>query len=207
MDGSFNQELERRTAQFARQLAKMQDRCRIDPDSTGFCIVGEAHSDSKKPLVGKARQSLKVTLTLAVGAPLGGFALGDGYEADDGSKGDVGPKRLRFVQFAFLRNYFLMDLPISTLTQDEARRLMRDRPGFFWLKDRPGMPDVPTSPRGATKWNPLCKAYLYGDEGLAAADAAHLFFSIWNFPVDCPLYLTAFSRGPSKSFEKDLPLT
>ena len=47
----------------------------------------------------------------------------------------------RFVQFAFKRRTFYIDLPNTTLWPDEARQLMSRRSGFFYLSQRrfPGM--------------------------------------------------------------------
>lgn len=207
MDDSFNTALEWRTSGFVRLFELMQHRSKVETLDNCFCIFDEflPDADHQPARVASKAKSLAMvgkTNQLAAGAD-------SNYSSwpTDGWRDDANPKSRRFVQFAFLPKYFMMDLPRSTLTRDEAVRLIRTKPGFFYLRDNPGMTDSPTSSRQIRTYDPFCKAYLEHDERQAAIDMAFVFFLLWHFPIDSKLFLTAFSGNrTSVQFEKGFPV-
>ncbi|MFG0335746.1 MAG: hypothetical protein ACF8TS_20490, partial [Maioricimonas sp. JB049] len=56
-------------------------------------------------------------------------------------------------------------------------------------------------------WDPFRKVYVYGDEEAAGEDTAHIFFAVWNFPVDATLYVTAASFDGQHKWEDDHPIS
>lgn len=94
-----------------------------------------------------------------------------------------GPDDKRVVQLLFICKFFAIDLPNTMIDRTEAQRLIRTRPGFFWLVDRPQYFDL-HDPVHLVAFHPVEKAYVYGDERSAAEDAAFLWFDFWGFSPD-----------------------
>lgn len=74
-----------------------------------------------------------------------------------------------------------------TLSPSEGARLIQDRPGFFYLKDRPDSPSA-FSAAGCAKlvreFNPVHRCYRADEKLAAAADLAYLWFSLWRVSLD-----------------------
>lgn len=207
MQDDFNSELERRIAVFTRHLERMQVRAMAETRDNCFCIFDERSPGSEgRPAREVANAKRLVLADPSEPSQPGGVSEYDTWPSDGWrDDGDLGARR--FVQFAFLPKYFMMDLPRNTLTRDEAFRLVRSRSGFFYLRDNPAMADSPTSSRQIRTYDPFCKAYLERDERRAAEDMAFVFFLLWHFPLDSKLYLTAFSgHRTGVQFEKGFPV-
>jgi hypothetical protein len=203
----YDEELERRTAQFLGFLQRMGPRARIEVKESCFAIFDEEQPGVAGPPQLSARTAKK--LVLASGPVGSQFSLSSGEDSwpEDGWRDEHDPGAKRFVQFAFVNRFFFIDLPRHTLTPDEARRLLRDRRGFFYLKDRPAFGESMTSEHQIQLHDPFCKVYLHGDEGSAAEDTTYIFFALWHFPVDWRFYFTAFSGGdPCVYFENGVGL-
>ena len=99
------------------------------------------------------------------------------------------------------RTAFAWNLPNATLFPQEAEKILRQRLGFYWAKNRLDLLWVRRNWKDMVKWNPLEKVYLYRDEESAAEDMAFIFFQVWNFPVESPLYVTAASFHTDHHFE------
>ncbi len=121
-----------------------------------------------------------------------GAGFTDIYGQDDlnvpiqlSGRGDGRRDSERYLQFAFMKQTFYMDLSKNTLWPDEARQLLSQRSGFFSLCDRrfPWMSlDVW---RGLVEtWNPVQKEYINFDARAAAEDVAFILFTLWRFPLD-----------------------
>ena len=85
----------------------------------------------------------------------------------------------RFIQFSFERQWFCMDMPRSTLFKPEAERIMRNRSGFFYLRDLPQFTLYEEDTEGH---DPFRKIYLYGDEHTAAEDGGRQPAGAWVAP-------------------------
>ncbi len=109
----------------------------------------------------------------------------------------------RFVQYSFEADFFCLDLPVDTLRREEAKQILRDRTGFFWLRERPEFRLYHEDVQGH---DPFRKVYHYGDEPAAAQDAAYLFFTLWRLPTDSRLYVSAAPFGGSERWEYGKPI-
>ncbi len=107
-----------------------------------------------------------------------------------------------YSQFSCLGDWFYMDLPDITLGPSEGQRLIQERPGFYYLKDRPDAPTAFKSSfaKSVQDWNPVQKCYRSGEKSMAAADLVYLWFSLWRVPVDWTFQakLGHFSGGGNK---------
>jgi hypothetical protein len=194
----YNDELNRRIDQFARWMREMRRRHRLIEDWDCFLIFDEDEPEGDVPT---AKLSREKSLVCAGGVVSNGWSC-DGDDPPQEESADNSHDNGRFVQFAFEADLFYMELPNTTLTKAEAERIMRDRHGFFWLKDNPGY----AATRLVKELDPLTKFYLNGDEQRAAEDVAYIFFQQWKFPADCTLFIKAacFADGPT--FEWGLPI-
>jgi hypothetical protein len=110
-------------------------------------------------------------------------------------------KRLRYVQFAFSKDCFYLDLSNRTLLPHEAELILREGSDFYWARNRPDLPLVRKNWKDIVKWDPVQKVYLYGDEQPAAEDLAFIIFQVWKFPVDWPWCITAGAFHTDHRFE------
>ena len=119
----------------------------------------------------------------------------DGWRADNSQS--------RYVQFSFEKNWFCLDMPLETLFRPEALQILRDRMGFFYLRDRTEFTLYDEDVEGH---EPFRKVYIYGDERSAADDMAHIFFTVWKFPVDSRLYVKSAAFSGKHEWEKGYPI-
>ena len=207
MAEDYNTELARRTAQFTQYLERMRQRARAEVKGNCFSVFDEEQTGVRSQPARSVSRAKKLALSPGTGGSMDARTYESDSWPEDGWRDDQDPGAKRFVQFGFLNKWFIMDLPRSTLTPDEARRLIRDRTGFFYLKDRPAFAASLTSECQVNLHDPFCKVYLYNEERNAAEDMAYVFFSLWHFPVDWQFYFTAFSGGdPAVHFEDGIPL-
>ena len=122
---------------------------------------------------------------------------------------DTGPDPLvpsRFIQVLLdsAKPYFVLDLPSSTLDENETEMLLRDRLGFVRAKERPALGyDAET----LEAFDPVCKQYLVEDEERAAEDIAYVLFDLWALAPDASLFVsTARADGCKCWFERDADL-
>ena len=120
---------------------------------------------------------------------------GEGWRGEDGGN--------RYVQFSFEEKFFCLDMPRETLYRAEAEEILRDRRGFFYLRDQPQFTLYGEDVEGH---DPFRKVYVYGDERSAAEDTAYVFFKVWKFPIDSPFYVTAASFSGKKQWERGTPI-
>jgi hypothetical protein len=196
----YNQELERRTEQFAGWIRKMHERLAGGHDPC-FLIFDEELPDAgheRKAARVRAR-SLTLTSSGTSCSGEGNIDLGtDDQDNDDGA--DSKERIAKFIQIGFDKPSFFMDLPITILSKSEADTLRRDRTGFCYKHECPKFtPDM-----DAIQACPFIKTYVSGDYSTAAMDTAYIFFQLWKFPVDWTFYVTAFSR--KANFEGGLPM-
>ncbi len=198
--------LEHRIRQFAYYLRLMRTRQRGITSGHSFIIFAEGRTGtagSGDQLVQSAAKSLKAVTGYfdrerdTPGGPEDVFAdLPDAYWREDDSSH-------RFIQLSFNPRFFDIDMPNTTLYRAEAEEILRRRPGFFYVKDRPSFmypsEEVPT-------FNPVRKAYVYGDDQMAAEDMAFVWFQVWKFPVDWRFYVSAAAFHESTNWERDWPL-
>ena len=193
---AYLEEKRRRIEQFAQYLRLMGlRRHKIVKDDCFLIFDESAPEDADAP-------HIKVSAAIKIGCLAnGGPAYGDndpaGLPLGDWSPG----KPFRYIQFAFRRDCFYLELPNSTVFPQEARQILRHRLGFYWAKNRPDLRWVRANWKDMVKWEPLQKVYLYRDEESAAEDMAFILFQIWHFPVDTPLYVKAASFHTKHRFE------
>jgi hypothetical protein len=132
------------------------------------------------------------------------FVIFEEHSPDTRGKGRHGNEIWnRFVQFSFEADRFCLDLPRDTLRPAEAQQILRERPGFFYLRDRPQFTLRGEDVKGH---DPFRKMYRYGDEPDAAQDTAYLFFTLWRLPIDARLYVSAAPFAGPKQWEYGTPI-
>lgn len=127
---------------------------------------------------------------LEVAGLVQGFYRRNCYLTIEDSSGDF------VAQFLFVRDYFAIDLPNTLIDRDQAEIILRSRPGFFRLVDRPQYCKL-HEPEHLVAYDPLERVYLYGDQEAAAEDAEFLFFDLWKSPPDERYHGVAFTRDGS----------
>ena len=111
----------------------------------------------------------------------------------------------RYAQIGFHGDWFYLELPNAILFPAEAQRLIQERPGFFYLQDRPDSPSA-FSADSWTKlvrdWNPVQKCYRAGDKMGAATDLAYVWFTLWKVPVEWlfQVKMSYFAGGVAEVF-------
>ena len=198
----YSSEKMRRIQQFASVLQPMHHRTVHLEKDCCFLRIEERHDDQRSsPALEEARTRERVHAS----------SISDSMDTSDESDVDIetwsddgwrqDDQSKRYIQFVFLERHFEMDLPKPTLWPDEARKLLRERTGFFFLGDRPGAESLSADVK---RFQPLRKAYVHGDIHSAAEDIAFTFFELWRFPIDARLYLTTFGRKHSWDSGKPL---
>ncbi len=172
----------------------------IDKTSGGcIAIIGGIHapeSDSAKRERRIAGFFLRNLEWIAGKAQDGG---GDGYISFDvqddhvGTESDQPPKtddarQMRFVQFCFSSDGFVLDLPHAILTAAEAELILRERPQFFFVNARRKSKDPNAK---MVEHNPLQREYANGEERIAAEDLAFVLFDVWRLPVNVKIEIKA----------------
>ena len=198
--------LEHRVRQFTWYLRLMRARQRRMSRGNSFIIFEEKLRDT--PGDGNVLVESKAKVLQAGtwhdsaddgirgGADAAGADVPDTYWRDDDSS-------CRFIQFIFNPRYFDVDIPNTTLYRPEAEKILLRRLGFFYVKDRPAF----THPKeNVVRFNPVRKAYLYGDERIASEDMAFVWFQVWRFPVDWRFFVTAAAFHESTNWEREWPL-
>ena len=197
-----------RISQFARHLSGMHARAHHEAHGPCFMIFSENKPDGlgdEKTLAESARPEMETVLerfTLAgiqsmphLDSPIPLEIPGEGWKQDDSGS--------RYVQFSFEEKWFCIDIPRDTLFRFEGETIMKQRQGFFYLCDRPQFTLYGEDVEGH---DPVRKIYLYGDEESAAQDMAYIFFQLWRFPVDSPLYVKACAFGGKYDWEDYDPI-
>jgi hypothetical protein len=203
----FHEALARRTRLFEDYLRKMEERRRrISSDC--FIVFHEEprRGDRSAPVLAAAKQAQReLARTVSGSLELSASSFDDGDAANQGeADGSSGPRgQSKFIQFAFWERFFVIDLPNDILLETDGRRIHRDRPGFFFVGERD---DYPYYHQDVAVHNPVQKQYVYGDQDAAAADAAHVFFQVWNFLIDSRLYVSSASFHTRDRWEESLPL-
>jgi hypothetical protein len=92
-----------------------------------------------------------------------------------------------------MKHTFYMDLPNNTLFPAEAQRLFRQRSGFFYVHERRWwFMSLERWQKLVRDFDPVQKEYLNADTRSAAEDMAFVFYTLWRFPLDFPLYFRRF---------------
>jgi hypothetical protein len=205
---NYQEELQRRTEQFAHYLKLMHDRAHCEASGSCFIIFEErppGNASGNKELSEKKELAVQLVLHTSVETECIGdtpfeelvtFDLpAEGWRQDDSEN--------RFIQFSFERKWFCLDMPRSTLYRPEAEQILQRRDGFFYLQDRPQFTLYKEDTEGH---DPFRKVYVYGDEDSAAKDMAYVFFQVWKFPVDSRFYVTAAAFAKRHAWEKGFRL-
>jgi hypothetical protein len=185
---TYCEEKRRRIDQFAQCLCLMGlRRHRVVKNDDCFVIFDEqAPEDADSPKIREAA-AIKVDY-LADGGSTGDTGDGNESPAEDWRGADSPP---RYIQLAFQRDCFFLDLPNNTLFPNETDIILQRRLGFYWARNRQDLSRVRKNWKDIVTWDPLQKIYLYRDEQSAAEDMAFILFDAWKFPVDWPWNITA----------------
>ena len=97
----------------------------------------------------------------------------------------------RFVQLWFSPTGFLIDLPNTILSAEDAEIILQAKPAFFLARIRYKSDDPKSS---VNEFNPLKREYVYGEERLAAEDMAFIWFDVWKFPMAVRFRRGTFSK-------------
>jgi hypothetical protein len=108
------------------------------------------------------------------------------------------PGRGRWVQFAFMADYFYMDQPDTALTVAEAHRLIAERPGFAFVLSDPakGVAEYEST------FDPVQRSYSYAELRAAAEDSAYIFFDLYGLSVETWLKVKAASFDGKRQWER-----
>jgi hypothetical protein len=201
----YQAELRRRIEQFRGFLAVMNRRAHEIARGPYFMIFEEKGADAPQAAElappGEPMGQLLQTFT-----ELGLLTKEDVAVRSDlpeeGWREDLSANR--FVQFSFEKDCFHLDMPLDTLTREEAEQILSRRRGFFYLRERPQFTLHGEDVEGH---EPFRKVYVYGDEGSAAEDMAFIFFQVWKFPPDSVLYVTAAAFSGKHDWEDHQPIT
>jgi hypothetical protein len=104
--------------------------------------------------------------------------------------------KTRVVQFAFMDGGFYLDLPDTTLTPEEAKRAVAERPGFRYALDNP------QKRLGERQFDPVQQQYRYADRRAAAEDAAYVFFDLWQLPLGAWIKVEASAFEVPRRWER-----
>lgn len=203
----YNEERSRRITQFERYLKLMYLRAHKQVGGSCFIVFQEepTQDDSEDDNLNE-----DVELPLVVSEQAQGQINIDGLSddsfliresGDDFWRPEDGQSRI--VQFSFEEKWFCLDMPCCSLFKPEAEKILRERSGFFYLRD---LPQFTLYGEDVEGHDPFRKIYLYGDERSAAEDTAYIFFDVWKFPVDWQFYVTADAFGNGPRFEQNFPL-
>jgi hypothetical protein len=198
---TYLDEKRRRIEQFAHWLRLMGLRRHKVVKGDCFLIFDEsAPEDSETPC-------LRGSAAIRVACPANGAAgLGedDPFEVSSSEWSPAEP--FRYIQFAFMRDCFYLELPNNTVFPEETEIILQQRRGFYYAKSRRDLRWVRSNWQDIVKWEPLQKVYLYRDEDSAAEDMAFILFEVWKFPVDWCWYIKASSFHTEHRFEQGKPL-
>jgi hypothetical protein len=108
----------------------------------------------------------------------------------------IGGSKTRIVQFAFMESGFYLDLPDTTLTPEEAKRVLDERPGFgFALNNL-------QKRLGERRYDPVQRQYQYTEQRAAAEDATYVFFDLWQTPLDAWIKVQASAFEIERRWER-----
>lgn len=112
----------------------------------------------------------------------------------------IGGAKTRIVQFAFMESGFYLDLPDTSLTREEGKRAVAERPGFGYALDNAH------KRLGERQFDPVQRQYGYADKRSAAEDAAYVFFDLWQLPLDVWIKVEARAFEVSRRRERDFSM-
>lgn len=112
----------------------------------------------------------------------------------------IGGSETRIVQFAFMENGFYLDLPDTTLTLEEAKRTVAERPGFGFALNNP------QKRLGERQYDPVQRQYQYAEKRTASEDAAYVFFDLWQTPLDAWIDVDASAFEVERRWEQNFSM-
>lgn len=108
----------------------------------------------------------------------------------------IGGSKTRIVQFAFMESGFYLDLPDTSVTAEEAKRAVAERPGFGYALDNS------QKRLGERQFDPVQRQYGYADKRAAAEDAAYVIFDVWQVPLGVWIKVEASAFEVSRQWER-----
>jgi hypothetical protein len=102
----------------------------------------------------------------------------------------------RIIQFAATEKGYYVDLPDTTVTPEEASKIVAERPGFAYALDRV------EKTLGERQFDPVQRCYTYDQEKEAAEDAVYILYDIWRTPLEQWISVTGSSFDTDASWEQ-----
>ena len=106
-----------------------------------------------------------------------------------------GGLKTRIVQFAFMQDGFYLDLPDTTLTLEEAKRVVGERAGFGFALNNP------RKRLGELEHHLVQRQFKYGEQRIAAEDTAYVFFDLRQTPLDAWIKVDASAFEVERRWE------
>jgi hypothetical protein len=186
----------RRIEQFTQYLRLMGLRRHKVVKGDCFVIFDESAPEDVGDLHIKESAAIKIDCSAN-----GGSASGRNDPVESSLADWMPGESFRYVQFAFMRDCFYLELPNNTVFPNEVELILQQRLGFYYAKNRPDLRWTRANWKDIVKWDPLQKVYLYRDEESAAEDMAFILFQVWKFPVDWRWYIKAAAFHTGRRFE------
>ena len=103
----------------------------------------------------------------------------------------------RIIQFAFMADSYYLDLPDSTMTPEEFRRVVKERPDFEYALMRK------EKRLGEREFDPLQRIYSYGSESVAASDVGYVMFDVYGVKPTAAIKVSSASFKTGDSWEDE----
>ena len=207
---TYLDEKRRRIEQFMHYLRLMGQRAHKVAKDDCFIVFQESPSDDADARDLKNSPTIEADCLTTVGLDANGSFLGEepsidwqpmefsddpigfssgrecfGEDVPDDARPTGEPLR-RFIQFAFLRDCFYLELPNNTVFPAEVQQIFQQRLGFYYAQNRLDLRWVRANWNDMIEWDPLQKIYVYRDEQSAAEDMAFVLYQVWRFPANWP---------------------
>ena len=129
---TYLDEKRRRIGQFAEFLRLMGLRAHKVVRGSCFIIFDESPPEDAESPKRKESVAIKVDALTAGGPASGGRGGAEGLP----KHGKPRKHCSRYLQFAFMRDCFYLELPNNTVFRQEADQILCCRLGFYWAKNR-----------------------------------------------------------------------
>jgi hypothetical protein len=192
---SYVDEKQRRIEQFTQYLRLMRLRNQQVAKGDSFCIFDDTAPEDADS------DQLKESVAVTADCLANGDSTASSGEVESGRSGGSPDESPRYIQFAFMRDCFYLDLSNNTVYPNEVEQIFQYRQGFFYARNRTDLKWVRANWDAIVKWDSLQKVYLYRDEESAAEDMAFIIYQVWKFPVDWPWYVTASAFHTGQRFD------
>ena len=146
---AYADEKSRRIKQFAQYVRLMGLRRHKFAKGDCFIIFDESAPE------GADAPQIRKSAAIRMDCRANGSLASDGDASADLPRADWQPAEcFRYIQFAFRRDCFYLELPKNTIFRNEAELILQQRLGFYWAKNRSDLRWVRASWKDIIKWDP-----------------------------------------------------